>query len=266
MTRRKRIGAADQAEVLLASGRRCCLCYGLQGDFGVKRGQIAHLDGDASNSRTDNLVFLCLEHHDAFDSRPSQSKGLMREELLFYRAMLYRDVTRNLPRPADDASLRLRDVVSSFRRAGEQTTLLNGAEIRRAVELSLLGIDPHDNASFRAASYGLRVGEQLFIDGKAKPLIEGEPIRLEPGQLAVIASEEFLSLPPGILGRLVPVAGLDRLGISVAAGCHIDPGFRGRLILPVENRSMHPFEIRRGTVIAAVEFALLAPMDADSRR
>ncbi len=35
-----------------------------------------------------NLVFLCLEHHDEFDGRTSQSKGLSAHEVKHYRAKL----------------------------------------------------------------------------------------------------------------------------------------------------------------------------------
>ena len=33
----------------------------------------------------ENLVFLCLSHHDEYDSRRSQSKGLLLEEVREYR-------------------------------------------------------------------------------------------------------------------------------------------------------------------------------------
>jgi hypothetical protein len=65
-----------QDQVILLSRRRCCVCFGLIGNFDVKAGQIAHLDHDNKNSELDNLAFLCLEHHDQYDSKTSQSKGL----------------------------------------------------------------------------------------------------------------------------------------------------------------------------------------------
>ena len=80
-----------QAFVLVTSRRRCALCFGLRGDMQEKRnGQLAHVDRDATNSSTDNLVFLCLEHHDEYDTRHSQSKGFTPKELLHYRTVLYK--------------------------------------------------------------------------------------------------------------------------------------------------------------------------------
>lgn len=58
----------------------------------MKTGQIAHLDGDRSNSTVDNFAFLCLVHHDQYDSRTSQSKNLTIEEVKAYRTELYDQV------------------------------------------------------------------------------------------------------------------------------------------------------------------------------
>jgi hypothetical protein len=76
------------AEVLTSSRRRCCVCFALRSDDGEKRGQIAHLDHDRSNSTKENLAFLCLEHHDQYDSRTSQSKGMTLVEVKRYRTLL----------------------------------------------------------------------------------------------------------------------------------------------------------------------------------
>jgi len=55
----------------------------------VKKGQIAHLDHDRNNNAASNLAFLCFDHHDEFDSRTSQSKGLQRAEIETHREELY---------------------------------------------------------------------------------------------------------------------------------------------------------------------------------
>jgi hypothetical protein len=55
----------------------------------VKKGQIAHLDGNRDNNGFENLAFLCFEHHDEFDSSTSQSKGLQKAEVEKYREELY---------------------------------------------------------------------------------------------------------------------------------------------------------------------------------
>lgn len=97
MANKKKIQQEVVADITTASRRRCCICFGLNQDNAEKKGQIAHLDQDASNNSPDNLAFLCLDHHDQYDSRPSQAKGLTIEEVKRYRTELLAFVARNLP-------------------------------------------------------------------------------------------------------------------------------------------------------------------------
>ena len=80
--------------VLVSSRRRCCICFGLDRDTELKTGQIAHLDGNRDNNQIDNLAFLCLHHHDEYDSRTSQRKGLTIGEVKRYRSELGTTVNR----------------------------------------------------------------------------------------------------------------------------------------------------------------------------
>jgi hypothetical protein len=90
MRRRKRLPTKVEKKVLIASTRRCCLCVFLDHRDGVRKGQIAHLNHNPNDHRFENLVWLCLEHHDDYDGRPSQSKGfrLARLELIGINSML----------------------------------------------------------------------------------------------------------------------------------------------------------------------------------
>ena len=90
------------ADVLVASRRRCCICYAISNDVGEKKGQVAHIDRNASNNARENLVFLCFDHHDQYDSRTSQSKGLTVEEITQYRAQLDRFIVQSFPRSGKD--------------------------------------------------------------------------------------------------------------------------------------------------------------------
>jgi hypothetical protein len=79
----------------------------LSGDATVKQGQIAHLDQDASNNSVSNLAFLCLDHHDQYDSRTSQSKGFTESEVKSYRDQLYADLPSllSVDRRAEEVSV-----------------------------------------------------------------------------------------------------------------------------------------------------------------
>ena len=86
---RKAIPSSDELHVITTSRRRCCICFYLHNDLDVKRGQIAHIDRNSSNSTSENLAWLCLDHHDQYDSKTSQSKGFKPKEIKKYRDELY---------------------------------------------------------------------------------------------------------------------------------------------------------------------------------
>jgi hypothetical protein len=96
---RKRIAAAILDEVLCLSRRRCCICVGLNRDLSLKQGQVAHLDRNPANNDLDNLAFFCLDHHDQYDSRTSQSKGLTPGEVRRFRKELHEIIDRDWKEP-----------------------------------------------------------------------------------------------------------------------------------------------------------------------
>jgi len=71
----------------------------LKRDLAEKRGQIAHLDHNRENNRPDNLAYFCLDHHDQYDSRTSQSKGLTEGEAKHYRQELYEALENEISAP-----------------------------------------------------------------------------------------------------------------------------------------------------------------------
>lgn len=93
---RNKLSKNTERNILINGKRRCPLCYGLFRDFGVKKGQIAHIDKDSSNDSEENLLFLCLNHHDEYDSIRSQSKGITQKELEHYRDELYEAIKNNI--------------------------------------------------------------------------------------------------------------------------------------------------------------------------
>ncbi len=89
---RKKIPENTQKKVLTASRRRCAICYGLNRDISIKKGQIAHLDHNNENNNFDNLAFLCFEHHNEYDTQTSQAKNFTIKEVKEYRNELYNNI------------------------------------------------------------------------------------------------------------------------------------------------------------------------------
>lgn len=110
MTRRATSKATETA-VLLKSRRRCCICFGLNRDLALKSGQLAHLNQKHDDNRDENLAYLCLEHHDEYDSITRQRKGLTEQEVRAFRNELYERLAEylNLPVHFGELTIPARD-------------------------------------------------------------------------------------------------------------------------------------------------------------
>jgi len=70
--------------------RRCAFCFAFDDDRTAQpAGQVAHIDRDPENASLENAAYLCLKHHNDYDSKPSQAKRLTPNELKHHQAMLY---------------------------------------------------------------------------------------------------------------------------------------------------------------------------------
>src|SRR5919197_5040516 len=91
---RPKISPEVQARILGESRRRCAICFGLHRDLSRKKGQIAHLNRDPNDNAPRNLAFLCMDHHDEYDSTARQSKRLTEMEVQHYRDELIEELER----------------------------------------------------------------------------------------------------------------------------------------------------------------------------
>ncbi len=106
--KRKKIPLAVEAQVLSACRRRCALCFYFERITASNlRGQIAHIDRNRTNHMESNLAYLCLPHHDAYDSKTSQSKQLGQAELRHAKKELLAFIRDSHPTSDDAVSLTL---------------------------------------------------------------------------------------------------------------------------------------------------------------
>lgn len=265
MSKRKKISPKVTAEVLIKSARRCCLCYGLCRDFTEKNGQIAHIDGDPYNNTLDNLVFLCFEHHDQYDTMPSQSKGLTIQELLFYRNILYLDVSTQLPRisktiPIDekDEVVKLHKYIKSLRNEKHhQSSLLNEYEIQKVCEQGYLSIEPFEYNNLGMFEYSFSMGEIAIYEKTTISLKDEENLNFPPGQTAFLATREFISIPAGLIGHVSPSYSMSREGLFLNLAGFVNPGFRGRLVFMCVNNGVHAIRLYKGLKIVSIRFVLV---------
>lgn len=174
MAARATISPEVIADVLVTSRRRCCVCFALSNDADEKRGQVAHLDRDASNSARDNLIFLCFDHHDQYDSRTSQSKGLTAEELRQYQAQLDRFIAQSLP--LSDADI-ARALLAGLDRPAFRTPFHKESSLprfRAAIAETISAINTGKTRSGRQMPSKADVGDQAIraaLDGVVQRLV-----------------------------------------------------------------------------------------------
>lgn len=97
---RGRVPVASVEDVLVRSRRRCALCY-VAGDADLKEGNVAHIitHADGGLSSPDNLVYLCPQHHAAFDH--ARGRGVISPEVVVdARDRLYREIEMPLSTPS----------------------------------------------------------------------------------------------------------------------------------------------------------------------
>jgi hypothetical protein len=131
MTVRSRIPRQIETEVLTSSRRRCCLCWGLLGDYGQKKGQIAHLDHNPANNDIDNLAFLCLDHHDKYDSSTRQSKNYTIQEVKSYRQQLLQANSTSIALPTGKNILR----TDAYQDQGGQILAEEGGRLLQRIKI-----------------------------------------------------------------------------------------------------------------------------------
>lgn len=106
--------------------------------MGRKHGQIAHIDRNRANNGESNLAFLCLPHHDEYDSRTSQSKGITQAELVHARNELNSYIEANFGADTVSISITIKgdfDSLSEEQRHALLNHALREAKIRNSVHL-----------------------------------------------------------------------------------------------------------------------------------
>jgi len=96
------------------------------------------------------------------------------------------------------------------------------------------------------------MGEEIMIP-------EGEAFFLHPGELALAATFESVTIPDDLVGWLDGRSSLARLGLMVHVTAHrIDPGWHGQIVLEIFNSGKLPLALRPGMDICAINFETLS--------
>lgn len=146
---------------------------------------------------------------------------------------------------------------------GVPPALLNSADIAAYVAATGM-VFPFDPNGLKTASYEVDLlGPWFYIDEKGKyisgDLKRGEKFVLRKNSIAFMSTEPFLRIPDYIALRHNLKISHVYKGLLVGTGPLIDPGFVGRIGLPLHNLTETDYELVGGDGIIWVEFTKLSP-------
>jgi deoxycytidine triphosphate deaminase len=127
-------------------------------------------------------------------------------------------------------------------------------------------IEPFCATHLAPATYDLSLGLDCWYaqhardSGRSKrEMSEGEDLIMEPNSIVYVTSKEVLKLPFYLAARFNLKLRLLHEGLLVGTGPQVDPGFRGRLSIPLHNVSSQRVALRAGERFAVIEFQKTTP-------
>ncbi|WP_157536911.1 dCTP deaminase domain-containing protein [Microbacterium sp. Root180] len=144
--------------------------------------------------------------------------------------------------------------------------LLNSADIADYVARTGM-IYPFNPDRLKTASYEIAaLGRYIYIDANGQriegELKRGQSLTLPKNSIAFLTTEPFLRLPDYIALRHNLKIDHVYKGLLVGTGPLIDPGFVGRISLPLHNLTEHNYTLVGGQGIIWVEVTKLSPNPA----
>ena len=125
-------------------------------------------------------------------------------------------------------------------------------------------VEPFDQELINPASLDVRLGENILIEQPESPefvphSIAGhtkeEPFMLQPHEFILAETFECFSVPNVVAGQLALKSSRAREGIEHLMAGYVDPGFKGRLTLELQNaRTMHAVALWPGMRIGQIVF------------
>jgi len=158
--------------------------------------------------------------------------------------------------------------------------ILSDREIQKLLDEGKINILPEPNLEEQlgSASLDLRLSDEFMVfEHTKKPYIdtrnaetfkdmtkmikvtENEPFVFHPGEFVLGATMEEVGLPDDVAARIDGRSSLGRLGIVIhSTAGHIDPGFKGKIVLEMENIGMIPVLLYPGMRVCQLVFEVLS--------
>ncbi|MDE0224504.1 MAG: hypothetical protein OXP28_05140 [Gammaproteobacteria bacterium] len=151
---------------------------------------------------------------------------------------------------------------------GIKPALLNSLDIGRYVDRGcLLEKERFDPERLKPASYELRLLGRLYwweedegrLEKRSREIGEGDRVEISRNSISYLWTEEPLRLPEYVGARFNLRIRDVHKGILLGTGPLIDPGFGGRILIPLHNLTDNKYVLKGGDGIIWVEFTKVSP-------
>lgn len=140
--------------------------------------------------------------------------------------------------------------------------LLNSADIIDYVSATGM-INPFYPLELKPASYGVALeGKCVYWNGSGEKIVKliskGDAFILEKDSIAFLTLEPYIRLPDYIAARFdLTITNVYR-GLLVGTGPLVDPGYKGKLSIPLHNLTVNDYVLRGGEILVYLEFTKLS--------
>ena len=147
--------------------------------------------------------------------------------------------------------------------------LLNGYDIERYISTCKI-VEPSDPRNVKSATYKVPLyGEAYFWDEdtKERKVVSlrrqdtREPkdkLKLKPNSITYIHIDTVFRVPYYMAFRFNLTVSLAHKGLLLGTGPIVDPGFEGRIMIPVHNLTANEYDLDAGIGLIRVEFTKLS--------
>ena len=123
-------------------------------------------------------------------------------------------------------------------------------------------IHPYDEDKLGPNSYELSLGNQVYTTTDELPTdfklrVTPGYIRIEPGEFAILTTDEYVYVPPDLVGFISIRYRFKERGLVNVSGFHVDPGFFGKLLFTVFNAGPSDIVLKYKENVFLIMFAEL---------
>lgn len=148
-------------------------------------------------------------------------------------------------------------------------TILVDSQLRVAIEMGTILVDPYDPLLIQPNSLDVRLGntECRYVAPGYNCVInpadeaprsvsrQVDKVIIKPGEFILVETMEYIKLPSNIYGEIMGKSSTGRLGIDVENAGLVDSGFEGTLTLELYNKTKnHTYALPPGFPIAQIVF------------